>query len=100
MPSIRLFSRIGMMVVVALCFSDWAHAQWTKVANPPSGTNPSTCLLLTDGTVMCQADEVSNSWLRLTPDNTGSYENGSWTSRANAPQGTDTSSSTGGPCNP
>jgi len=66
-----------------------AQAQWTQVNNVPAGTNPSTCLLLTDGTVMCQAQEGGNGWLRLTPDNTGSYENGQWTSLDNAPQGTD-----------
>jgi hypothetical protein len=49
---------------------------------------------------MCQANEVSGSWLRLTPDNTGSYENGVWTSRANTPQGTDTSNFKGATCAP
>jgi len=36
------------------------------------------CILLTDGTVMCQRGETTNELLRLTPDSTGSYVNGSW----------------------
>src|SRR5579871_6276952 len=82
------------VVVLLLAFSDVARAQWTKVNNIPSGANPSTCLLLTDGTVMCQANEGGNGWLRLTPDNTGSYENGTWTSLDNAPKGTDSTNVT------
>ncbi len=85
--SLRISKTIAIAFVL-LC-SEVARAQWTQVNNVPAGTNPSTCLLLTDGTVMCQANEGGNGWLRLTPDNTGSYENGKWTSLDNAPQGTD-----------
>src|SRR5262249_3234433 len=45
--------------------------------------------LLTDGTVMCHQYN-SNSWRRLTPDINGSYANGTWSSLANMPNGTDT----------
>ncbi len=86
---LRVSRSFGIALFVALVSSGISSAQWTKVNNPPSGTNPSTCLLLTDGTVMCQADEGSKSWLRLSPDNNGSYENGTWSSLADAPQGTD-----------
>jgi hypothetical protein len=40
---------------------------------------------------MCQATEGGKSWLRLTPDNAGNYENGTWSSFNDAPQGTDSS---------
>jgi hypothetical protein len=108
MPSTKIGLKLGIALTGLLMSSELAHAQWTKVNNPPSGTNPSTCLLLTDGTVMCQANEQNKSWLRLTPDNTGSYENGTWTALTDAPQGTDTSVASGpppapqvsGPCNP
>jgi hypothetical protein len=43
--------------------------------------------MLTDGSVMCQAQEGGNGWLLLTPDNAGSYENGKWTSLDIAPSG-------------
>lgn len=91
-PSLMILKTIAIAFVL-LC-SDVARAQWTQVNNVPAGTNPSTCLLLTDGTVMCQAQEGGNGWLRLTPDNTGNYENGIWTSLDNAPQGTDSTNIT------
>jgi hypothetical protein len=100
MSTLKPILRIGTALMVAICCSGWAYGQWTQVTNPPSGTNPSTCLLLTDGTVMCQANEVSGKWLQLTPDNTGSYENGKWTSLKDTPQGTDTSFGAGGSCAP
>ena len=43
---------------------------------PPGGTN--FAFQLTDGTVMCQANREQD-WWKLTPDNTGSYVNGTWT---------------------
>ena len=91
-PSLRILKTIAIAFVL-LC-SDVARAQWTQVNNVPTGMNPSTCLLLTDGTVMCQANEGGNGWVRLTPDNTGSYENGKWTALDNAPSGTDSTNVT------
>lgn len=41
---------------------------------------------LTDGTVMVQSYNES-TWYRLTPDNTGSYVNGTWTQLASLPSG-------------
>jgi hypothetical protein len=59
---------------------------WTAVTN----TAPNNCygvmLLLTDGTVICKDDAGGGDgtgWNRLTPDATGSYANGTWTSIAN-----------------
>ena len=92
----RLVSRHVVLLVFLLAGISVARPQgvWTKVNNVPAGTSPSTCLLLTDGSVMCQATEGGNSWLRLTPDSTGSYENGKWTSLDNAPSGTDSTNIT------
>jgi hypothetical protein len=89
------FSALGI-VLLFLAWSGVARAQgtWTLVNNVPAGANPSTCILLTDATVMCQAQEGGNGWLRLTPDNTGSYENGKWTPLDNAPLGTDSTNIT------
>jgi hypothetical protein len=49
----------------------------------PGAANP---LLLTDGTVIVQ-DAGCRDWLRLTPDKTGSYVNGTWSHIAELPSG-------------
>jgi hypothetical protein len=49
----------------------------------PGAGNP---LLLTDGSVIVQ-DAGCPDWWRLTPDNTGSYANGTWTQIASLPSG-------------
>ena len=50
----------------------------------PGGTL--IALQLTDGTVMAQSGDQSD-WYKLTPDNTGSYANGTWTKEASLPSG-------------
>jgi hypothetical protein len=49
----------------------------------PGAANP---LLLTDGTVIVQ-DAGCGDWWRLTPDNKGSYADGTWTQIASLPSG-------------
>jgi hypothetical protein len=55
--------------------------RWQKLKNAPSAggatISVSTMLLATDGTVMCQGSGTQQ-WLRLTPDATGSYLNGTF----------------------
>src|SRR5262245_52296731 len=57
---------------------------WTAlVRQAPAGVN--LMLLLPDGTVMCARNNgstIGNGWFRLTPDNHGSYVNGTWTTLA------------------
>jgi hypothetical protein len=54
---------------------------WTALTNQaPDFTG--TMLLLTDGTVMVQGYDPGNNWMRLTPDATGSYVNGTWSNIA------------------
>src|SRR5215471_4047214 len=64
----------------AILFQPLARAgTWTALANAaPGGVN--TMLLLSDGTVMAQ-NGGSTTWYRLTPDSSGSYANGTWTTR-------------------
>ncbi len=64
-----------------------SKAVWTPVtAQGPFGSNGAgTAVLLTDGTVAIH-DNFS-SWYKLTPDNTGSYINGSWSQLASLPSG-------------
>ena len=56
---------------------------WQALAHQPT-FGASTMLLLTDGTVMCQ-NEGASDWWKLTPDQYGSYINGTWSSIANGP---------------
>src|SRR5664279_3973242 len=63
-----------------------AGGTWQTVTTlAPTGSlaNP---ILLTDGTVIIQRAETQ-TWYRLTPDNTGSFVNGSWSSIAAMPGG-------------
>ena len=60
---------------------------WHALAHGFPGTSfPDTPLLLTDGTVIMH-DGCTADWYRLTPDNTGSYRNGTWTKIASMPAG-------------
>jgi len=81
------FSRIlGILVIILLFSSGITLAQsWQPLNNQPS-FNASIPLLLTDGTVMVQ-DVGARPWWKLTPDNTGSYVNGTWTRLASLPPG-------------
>src|SRR6185312_3378795 len=71
--------RVWMLGVAALTTFGGvsaAGAAFTPLTNaPPAFLN--SCLLLTDGSVMCQGF-FSNTWHRLTPDAFGSYVNGTW----------------------
>ena len=51
---------------------------------PPGGAI--ITMLMTDGTVMAQSGNASD-WYKLTPDNKGSYVNGTWTQVASFPSG-------------
>ncbi len=96
----KVFSRMGIALAFAFLASasKEAHAQWTALTHAPPG-HIDTCMQLTDGTVMCH-EYSSNRWHRLTPDQNGSFVNGTWSNLANMPDGTDTSTLGGGcaPC--
>jgi hypothetical protein len=51
---------------------------------PPDGAY--VTMQMTDGTVIAQGGNL-NDWYKLTPDNTGSYKNGTWTQLASLPSG-------------
>jgi hypothetical protein len=58
---------------------------WEQLANSAPWTNgPGSQILMTDGTVLVQ-DSCTPNWFRLTPDSTGSYQNGKWTEIASMP---------------
>jgi hypothetical protein len=74
-----LCARIHIFIAVAsltfVAFSAQCQT-WTPLVHQPDFA-ASTSLLLTDGTVMTQG-AGTNTWYKLTPDNTGSYVNGTW----------------------
>jgi hypothetical protein len=77
---------------------------WSSFTNTPPNYL-STCLLLTNGDVMCQGTTSSattsgatNTWHRLRPDNFGSYKNGTWDKPTIAPMPNGKDTSFG--CNP
>jgi hypothetical protein len=74
------------LTVLLLAFTSISQAQTlrTLVHQPPGGAFLS--FLLTDGSVMCQANS-SSDWWKLTPDISGSYLNGTWSQLATLPSG-------------
>ena len=68
---------LAIVLAVLLCGTGSAHAQWTQ-AGSNGILKVTDCILLTDGTVMCQQGETTNQIIRLTPDSTGSYVTGTW----------------------
>ena len=76
-------ARFGAAVLLVGALSGTAHAQkWRMLPNQPANAAGNlaaieTCLLLTDGTVMC-LETSTNIWHRLRPDINGSYLNGTW----------------------
>jgi hypothetical protein len=83
---------LALALGVMLAFSSLAGAQsWTALNHQPT-FYAGPALLLTDGTVMVQ--EMTGfqgvgtaNWWRLTPDSSGSYQNGTWTALASMPTG-------------
>jgi hypothetical protein len=80
------FTRIGPRLAPYVAPHASISGSWTQLANvPPDYVD--TGLLLTDGTVIMHAGACSGRWLRLTPDSTGSYVNGTWKKIATMPSG-------------
>src|SRR2546427_12718862 len=77
-----------LALAVLLIWLGVAGAQsWQPLTNRPRFiASPSNPLLLTDGTVIVH-DTCGRHWSRLTPDNTGSYVNGTWSAVASLPAG-------------
>ncbi len=55
---------------------------WSTLANVPPAT-VCTTFLLTDGTVLAQGVST-NKWYKLTPDTSGNYANGTWSTMADS----------------
>jgi hypothetical protein len=68
-----------------------SSSPWQLLTNQPPVLDPVDCgvgnpLLLTDGTVLVQ-DAGCQDWWKLTPDQFGSYVNGTWSQVASTPAG-------------
>jgi hypothetical protein len=85
-PLARVFARSVFLylLLVAMPASIFAQGTWTQVTTPSPNYNEGVMLLLTDGRVMAKTSyggaSYGNTWDILTPDATGSYINGTWTS--------------------
>ncbi|HKD04228.1 MAG TPA: hypothetical protein VKB77_17440 [Terriglobales bacterium] len=80
----KMLRVLGLGLGVMLAWAGITQAQtWTSITNQPTFF-PDTSVLLTDGTVMTHEYNTPN-WWRLTPNNTGSYLNGTWTKLGSMP---------------
>jgi hypothetical protein len=62
-------------------------AGWQELAaSPPFAEGAGTELLLTDGTVLVE-DICTTNWFRLTPDQNGNYQTGTWSQAISLPSG-------------
>src|ERR1035441_9711481 len=82
--------RAPLLLLLCALWMPWnasAVGYWTQLANPaPGGVGVNVMLLLPDGTVMAAENDdyyltAGVDWFRLTPDNLGSYANGTWSIR-------------------
>lgn len=80
--------RLVFASLILLSFASLASAQtWTPLVHQPP-FQAGTALQLTNGTVMVQqmsSNFGTGQWWMLTPDNTGSYVNGTWSQLASMP---------------
>ncbi|MCY7411329.1 MAG: kelch motif-containing protein [Chitinophagales bacterium] len=76
-----------MFLFFAFCMQQsFAQGTWTKVAAPSPDKNFGNLIMLSDGSALCKSAGGGGSYgkryNRLTPDSTGSYINGTWSSIA------------------
>src|SRR6266545_4955327 len=60
---------------------------WTALPPNPVASSAISLILLTDGSVLANADSDWHLWSRLVPDQFGSYVNGTWTQVASSARG-------------
>jgi hypothetical protein len=85
----KMSRKLGISLLALLALAGIASAQkWQPLNNPGTYSGVGAMALLTDGTVLLH-EEQSNAqnWYKLTPDNTGSYINGTIKPIATLPSG-------------
>jgi hypothetical protein len=78
------FKKLGIALAACFALAGVAAAQkWQNLKHPPT-FQTDTALQLTDGTVMVH-EYLTPNWWRLTPNNKGSYLNGTWSKLGSMP---------------
>jgi hypothetical protein len=85
----KMLRELGIALVALLALPGIASAQkWQPLNHPGKYTGVGAMQLLTDGTVLLHEEQSkAQNWYQLTPDNTGSYVNGTIKSIATLPSG-------------
>lgn len=78
----RFFIAMALCAIPAI-----APAQTLTNLTHPAPEGALITMQMTDGTVMAQSASNQSNWWKLTPDNTGSYVNGTWSKMAALPSG-------------
>ncbi|HTS35365.1 MAG TPA: kelch repeat-containing protein [Candidatus Solibacter sp.] len=81
-----MLKRLLLVALATLALSLASFAQTLKSLAHQSPGGAGIGFLLTDGTVLFQGNNLS-SWYLLTPDISGSYQNGTWKKVGNLPAG-------------
>ena len=76
-PRLWAFRSALIAAALFLVASAAMAGSWTTLQNAAPG-NVQLMLLLPDGTVMAAESGTSSNWYKLTPDTSGSYVNGTW----------------------
>ena len=85
----KLLGKLAITSAMLFALLAAAGAQsWTPLVNQP-GANLGAMLQLRDGRILVHEEQSGNSrnWHILTPDSTGSYVNGTWSSGGQLPVG-------------
>jgi hypothetical protein len=88
----KFIKAVGIILTLLPTCATLCRAQsWQQLTNQPPQDLFSNAFLLTDGTVIAQGNfgnvQVPPNWLKLTPDQNGSYVNGTWSKLAPLPAG-------------
>jgi hypothetical protein len=83
----KMLGKFGTSLLALSALAGIASAQKWQALKHPSKAPIGAIALLTDGTVLMHEEQDSNyhTWYKLTPDNTGSYVNGTITTIAPMP---------------
>lgn len=80
-----MFRRLALTLVLMFAAAPVQAQTFTNLLHqPPDGAI--ITMQMTDGTVLAQGGGETD-WWKLTPDNTGSYQKGTWTKMASLPAG-------------
>lgn len=82
-------TRSVLTAAVCLLGASFAGAQTWAPLNHQPGVNVGAMMQLRDGRILVHEEQSGNSanWWILTPDSTGSYQNGTWSSGGQLPSG-------------